>query len=152
VAPATGSTYRGALGAYNVGSLGYSINTLTVDSRTGWAYAASWDGPPSHVLVLDKDQLIAEIPVGNDVRGIAVDEPHDYIYAVNARSATLSVIRATEVITTLETGGSEPREIVVDETRGYIYVTSGGGVAVFGFEMEIDKPSFWQTFLPWTGK
>ncbi len=133
----------------DVGSMGYSINTITVDSRKNRLYAASWDGPPSHVVVIEGAEVIAEIPVGYDVRGIAVDETHDYVYAANYRSDTLSVIRGTEVITTLETGGLGPWDIEVDERRGYIYVTNSNsaGVAVFGFA-DSDTATGWRQFLP----
>ncbi|MEZ4616900.1 MAG: YncE family protein [Caldilineaceae bacterium] len=133
----------------DVGSMGYSINTIAVDSRKNWLYAASWDGPPSHVVVIEEDKVVAEIPVGYDVRAVAVDETHDYVYAANYRSDTLSVIRGTEVITTLVTGGLGPWDIAVDEKRGYIYVTNGNSasVAVFGFD-EADTPSFWQRYFP----
>ena len=83
------------------------------------------------------------------VRGIAVDETHDYVYAANYRSSNLSIIRGTEVITTVETGGLGAWKIAVDEKRGYVYVTNSNSasVAVFGFP-ETAPPSFWQRFLP----
>lgn len=140
---------RQAFHPIDVGGLGYSINTIAVDAQRNWLYAASWDGPPSHVLVIEKDKIIAELPVGEDVRGIAVDETHDYVYAANYRSSNLSIIRGTEVITTVETGGLGAWKIAVDEKRGYVYVTNSNSasVAVFGFP-ETAPPSFWQRFLP----
>jgi len=138
----------------DLGSLGYSINTLAVDSRKNWAYVASWEKLTSHVIVVNQDKIVTAIPVGEDVRGIAVDATHDYVYATNYRSDTLSVIRDTQVITTLTTGGLGPWAIAVDEKRGYVYVvnSNSASIAVFGFDQPVDKPSFWQTFLPWLGK
>lgn len=63
----------------------------------------------------------------------------------------LSIIRGTEVLTTVSTHGRGPSYITVDEERGYIYVSNADShsVAVFGFEEE-DKvsPSLWQQFFP----
>lgn len=128
---------------------------LAVDPKRGWAYAGSWDGPPSHVLVIDQDQVIAELPVGFDARHIAVDQTHDYVYVANRLTGDLSIIRGTEVITTLPTGGVGPSFISVDEPHGYIYVSNadyGGSISVFGFDTAADEPSFWQQFLPWLEK
>ncbi|MEZ4660010.1 MAG: YncE family protein [Caldilineaceae bacterium] len=137
----------------DVGSLGYSINTIAMDSQKHRLYAASWDGPPSHVIVIEGATVVAEIPVGNDVRGLAIDHTHDYVYATNYRSDTLSIIRGTEVITTVETGGLGPFEITVDEKRGYIYVSNSNSasVAVFGFE-EGNAALDWRQFLPFIEK
>ena len=141
---------RQVLHPIDVGGAGYSINTIALDARRNWLYAASWDGPPSHVLVIEKDKILAALPVGEDVRDVAVDETHDYVYAANYRSNNLSIIRGTEVITTVATGGLGPWQIAVDEPRGYIYVTNSNSasVAVFGFAEEIGTPSLWQRFLP----
>ena len=126
---------------------------LAIDPKRGWTYVGSWDGPPSHVLVLDRNQLVAKLPVGYDARHIAVDQTHDYVYVANRLSGALSVIRGTEVITHLSTRGVGPSFISVDEKQGYIYVSNadyGGSIAVFGFdEQETQEPDFWQTWLPW---
>ena len=71
------------------------------------------------------------------------------LYVTNYRSGTLSVIRGTEIVATLETHGEGAWYIGVDEIRGYIYVSNADShsVAVFGFP-ETAPPSFWQRFLP----
>lgn len=128
---------------------------LAIDPQRAWAYAGSWDGPPSHVLVLDRDQVIATLPVGFDARHIAVDPTHDYVYVADRLSGAISVIRGTEVITHLLTGGVGPSYISVDEQRGYIYVSNADSpsIAVFGFDdPPADKPTFWQALLPWLTK
>jgi len=126
-----------------------STRDLAVDAHTGWAYVTSWNGNPSHVAVVDKDTVIAAIPVGEDPYAVAVDETHDYVYVANRLSGSLSVIRGTVVITTMSTEGWGPSYITLDEERGYIYVSNADShsVAVFGFP-ESEQPSLWQRFLP----
>ena len=129
----------------------YSLNNVAVDTKRNWAYVSSWDGPPSHVAVVNKDKVIADIEVpGYDLRGIVYDATHDYIYVANRLSGTMSIIRGTEVITTVSTGGMEPAYITVDENRGYIYVsnTFSHSVAVFGYEAKPQETSARKHFLP----
>jgi DNA-binding beta-propeller fold protein YncE len=126
---------------------------LAVDSRTGWAYVTAWNDHPSQVAVVDKDKIIAAITVGEDPYAVAVDETHDYVYVANRLSGSLSVIRGTEVITTLSTMGSGPSYITVDEARGYIYVSNADShsVAVFGFDQPPPQP-LWRRFFPFIGR
>jgi len=129
----------------------YSLNNVAVDTKRNWAYATSWDGPPSHVAAVHKDKVIADIEVpGYDLRGIVYDATHDYIYVANRLSGSMSIIRGTEVITTMSTGGMGPTYITVDEERGYIYVSNADthSVAVFGYESEPNEKSAWKRFLP----
>ena len=127
-----------------------STRDLAVDARTGWAYVTAWNGNPSHVAVVDKDTVIATIPVGEDPYAVAVDETHDYVYVANRLSGSLSVIRGTAVITTMSTAGWGPSYITLDEERGYIYVSNADShsVAVFGYPAEAEPPAWWQRFLP----
>jgi len=119
----------------NVGKDGHSLNALAIDTRHNWLYATSWEEPTGQVLVLEEDKVIASIPVGRDPRDVVVDATHDYVYVVNRLSGSLSVIRGTEVITTVGTEGWGPTFITLDEQRGYIYVSNSdsASVAVFGF-------------------
>ncbi len=115
----------------------YVLNQVTVDERDGLAYVGGWGTPRDNVLfVVRAGEVITEIPVGYDPRQIVVDETHDYVYVVNRMEGSMSVIRDTQVITTLSTGGIGPMHLAVDETRGYIYVSNATNhsVAVFGFD------------------
>lgn len=127
---------------FEASALGYSLNHIAVDEKRNLAYATSWDGPPSHVLVVQQDQLLAALPVGYDPRAVVVDETHDYVYVANRLSGSMSVIRGTEVITTVDTMGWGATYITVDEPRGYIYVSNSDSpsIAVFGFDEEANKP------------
>ena len=118
-----------------VGKAGHHINRIAIDPRRNWAYATSWEEPTSQVLVLAEDKLIATIPVGRDPRDVVVDETHDYVYVVNRLTGSMSIIRGTEVITTVGTEGWGPTFITLDEQRGYLYVSNSdsASVAVFGF-------------------
>lgn len=133
-------------------NLNLSLNHVAVDTKRNWAYVTSWDGPPSHVIVAQKDKVIATLEVpGYDVRDVVYDATHDYIYVANRLAGSMSIIRGAEVITTMNTGGVGPTFITVDERRGYIYVSNATdhSIAVFGYDAPPDgQPSFWQRFLP----
>ncbi len=133
-------------------NLNLSLNHVAVDTKRNWAYVTSWDGPPSHVVVAQKDKVIAVLEVpGYDVRDVVYDATHDYIYVANRLAGNMSIIRGTEVITTLNTGGVGPTYITVDEKRGYIYVSNADthSIAVFGYDAPPDgQPPFWRRFLP----
>lgn len=132
--------------------LNLSLNHVAVDTKRNWAYVTSWDGPPSHVVVAHKDKVIAVLEVpGYDARDVVYDATHDYIYVANRLADNMSIIRGTEVITTLGTGGVGPTYITVDEKRGYIYVSNATdhSIAVFGYDAPPDgQPPFWRRFLP----
>ncbi len=116
---------------------GRVLNQVTVDERYGLAYVGAWTDPPDNALIVVREgEVVAEIPVGYDPRQIVVDETHDYVYVVNRMEGSMSVIRDTQVITTLSTGGIDPMHLAVDEARGYIYVSNATthSVAVFGFD------------------
>lgn len=131
--------------------LSLSLNSVAVDTNRNWGYVGSWDGPPSHVIAVHKDKIMAVIEVpGYDERGVIYDQTHDYIYVANRLSGSMSIIRGTEIITTLATGGFGPAYITVDEKRGYIYVsnTITHSIAVFGYEAETGEKPRWTDFLP----
>ena len=127
----------------------YPLNFVEVDSTRNFAYVGVQDGPPSNLVVIQKNQVVTTLKVGFDPQYAVYDETHDYLYVTNYRSGTLSVIRGTEIVATLETHGEGAWYIGVDEERGYIYVSNADShnVAVFGFAKS-EQPSLWQRFLP----
>ncbi|MCX6050625.1 MAG: hypothetical protein NT075_36505 [Chloroflexi bacterium] len=131
-----------------------ALNHIVVDAKHNLAYASYWGAEGNIVAVVRQDQVLAEIPVGHDPRQMAVDTLRDYIYVANRLDGTMSVIRGTEVITTLDTGGAGAEFIAVDERRGYVYVSNSDShtIAVFGYDQPVAKPALWQTFLAWLGK
>ena len=129
----------------------YGLNSVGVETKRNWAYATSWDGPPSHVVVLQKDKVIKEIEVpGYDIRDVVYDATYDYVYVANRLSGSMSIIRGTKVITTVSTGGIGPTYITVDEKRGYVYVSNADthSVAVFGYHPQPNEGLSWKRFLP----
>ena len=126
-----------------------NLGCLTIDPVRSWTYVCAWTGRPSHVLVVNQDELIAEILVEHWPEVAAYDTTHDYLYVAHYDPTYLSVIRGTELITTIDIIGYGTMGLLVDEERGYIYVANadGGTVSVFGFD-EPATPS-WRGFLPW---
>lgn len=124
---------------------------IVIDAQRGLAYV-SRDAKPN-IVVLRQDEVVAELFTSHDAREMAVDPRRDYVYVAN-REGTLSVLRGSEVITTLVTGGIGASYLSIDVRRGYIYVVNSdsNSVAVFGFEDEADPPSLWQLFLPWLNR
>lgn len=137
-------------------NLGYTnpLNCIVVDPKHGWAYVCSWMAEASRILVVDKDQLVAAIPVAKSPAALAVDSKHDYVYVGHYDPTNLSVIRGTELITTLNIVGYGTSDVIVDEDRGYIYTANGDdrSVDVFSFDPPIAQPASWRAFLPWLGK
>ncbi len=125
-----------------------SIGCLAVEPQRGWAYVCSWK-ERSYALVIDKDELLAEIPIAHWPDSAAVDTAHDYVYIAHYDPTNVSVIRGTELITTLNIIGFGTSEIVVDEERGYFYTMNAddGTISVFGFREETRDAS-WFGFLP----
>ena len=133
----------------NEGNRYGTVRALDIDTRTNFAYVTTWKTGENRVLLIDKDQIIAEMPVYDDPAAIAVDETHDYVYVLNRLVGAMSIIRGTEVITTISTQGWGPSYITLDEERGYIYVSNADShsVAVFGFA-DSDTATSWRHFLP----
>lgn len=142
----------GELSRLRLKTLGYgTLRDVVVDAKRGWAYVGTW-GTPSQVLVIEKDQILAELPVAEDPLALAVDETHDYVYVASRLANVFTVIRGTEVITAMRHDGIGSSQIVVDEPKGYIYVLNpdyGGSVSIFRVGVAQPPPPFWETFLPW---
>lgn len=130
----------------------FGLEDIGYDQTRDLAYVtATRDTVPSVVLVMRKDEIIAEIPVHYDGADLAIDEKRNYVYVSNTNSRTLSIIRGTEVITTLSTGGRHPMDVTVDEKSGLVYVPnlSNRSVAIFWFEEQYSEAALrWQSFLP----
>lgn len=105
----------------------------------GLAYVLTGNGG---VVVLDGPRLVEVIPWPDTYYRDRFKFTHGAIHPhtgqvyVTDEAGMVHVIRGTEVITTLSTGGVGPANLAVDERRGYIYVTNADShrIAVFGFE------------------
>ncbi len=137
-----------------LGKMGHNpINDfIVVDPTRDLAYVGIQSYPPSKLIALHQGKIVEILYVDFDPQFALYDKTHDYLYATNYRSRTMTVIRGTQIITTVETGGSGPQYIGIDEERGYIYVSNADShsVAVFGFEEE--APSLWEQFFPFLVK
>jgi DNA-binding beta-propeller fold protein YncE len=127
---------------------------VVVDAKHNLAYASYWGADGNIVAVVREDKVLAELPVGHSPGQIAVDTMRDFVYVPNRLAGTMTVIRGTEVITTLHTEGAGSGYVAVDERRGYVYVSNSDShtITVFGYDPVEDKTVLWQTFLPWLGQ
>ncbi|MCB0086212.1 MAG: hypothetical protein KDE47_34965, partial [Caldilineaceae bacterium] len=120
-----------------LGQMGYyPVNDfIAVDPTRDLAYVGIQRRGPSEVVVLRKGEIVDILRVGFDPQYAIYDARHDYMYIANYHSGTMTVVRGTSIIATLETGGAGPRYIGVDEKRGYIYVSNADdhSIAVFGY-------------------
>jgi DNA-binding beta-propeller fold protein YncE len=122
---------------------------IKVNPRTNLVYASHIGTEHTGVGIIQGSEVVTNITIPGEPREIAVDEKHDYVYIANYKRGELTVIRGTDIITTLSTGGWGSWDIGVDEERGYIYVSNADShsIAVFGFD-EPATPTFWQRFFP----
>jgi len=120
------------------------MRDIAVDARHNLVYASRTGSTHSGVSVIHDRDVITEILIPGEPREMAVDETHGYVYVANYRRGEMSVIRGTEMITTLPTGGWGTWDIGVDEKWGYIYVSNADShsIAVFGFDnSSVDAPA-----------
>ncbi|MCB9137192.1 MAG: hypothetical protein H6642_02455 [Caldilineaceae bacterium] len=133
-----------------------SLGCLSVDPTRGWSYVCGWsiEEEAGYMLVVDKDELIAEIPLQQSWPVMStVDVAHDYVYVANYDPTYFSVIRGAEFITTVDIIGFGTMNMLVDEERGYVYTANadGGTVSVYGFDSTTRPPTFWD-FFPFVGR
>src|SRR5579862_10027328 len=91
----------------------------TTDERDGAAFPA---GAACRIDSVAPWRQVAEIPVGLDPEGIAVDVARRRAFVACSRSDFVSVVdlEAHEVITRIETG-AEPIDIGLDEQTGRVF-------------------------------
>ena len=120
---------------------------ITVDPKRDLAYVCSLMDQ-SKIVVVSKEGIVDAISVRKWPESIASDRKHDYIYVGHYDPTYLSVIRGTELITTLDIIGHGTSNVIVDEEHGYIYTANAddGSISVFGFEET--QPSLWEQFFP----
>ncbi len=128
-----------------------NLDCITVDPKRELAYVCSWMDQ-SNIIVVSKEGIEGVIPVKKWPESIAIDHKHDYIYVGHYDPTYLSVIRGTELITTLDIIGYGTSNVIVDEEKGYIYTANAddGTISIFGFEEEV--PSLWEQFFPFMAK
>ncbi len=97
---------------------------VVANSQTGYVYITNGN----EVAVFQDDRLIANLPTTAATGprpSLAVDENGDWVYVVNQYDDSVTVIRGTEVVTTVETAGREPCDVIVEPRSGWAYVVSG---------------------------
>lgn len=126
------------------------ISGMGWDPKREILYLGMQDSP--FALALRKGRAPQELRIVAGSRSILYDATHDYIYTADYNGPSLSVIRGTQVLATLPTGGRGPWDVGVDEVRGYVYVSNANqnSVTVYGYEHE--PSSRWKTFLPWIAR
>jgi YVTN family beta-propeller protein len=99
---------------------------MVYEQRNGadYVYVANPDHDTVSVVSANSGNRLAEIPVGNEPRGLALDG-FGYLWVTNKESATLSIISTTslQVVNTLPgPPGSRPHGIVIDTQANRAYV------------------------------
>ena len=104
------------------------------DPKRDIIYVGLRESPYSLAIHKNRDPQELRIVAGS--MAFVYDETRDYIYSADYNGPSMSVIRGTEVLTTIHTGGRGPKDVAVDEERGYIYVSNADShsVSVFGFD------------------
>jgi len=98
-------------------------HAVAANPKTGYVYVV--DGT-RHISVFQEDRLIVTLPMEhNSIPALAVDEEGDWVYVTNKYANSVTVIRGTEVITTLEIAGEWPTDVAVEPQSGWAYVVSG---------------------------
>jgi len=95
--------------------------------RTGYVYITNEYGDYVFVLSgLERVERVATLRTGGEeADALAVDEERGWVYVVNKGNDSVTVIRGTEIITTVEVAGREPFDVVVEPRKGWAYVVSG---------------------------
>ncbi|MCB0046945.1 MAG: hypothetical protein KDD92_16095 [Caldilineaceae bacterium] len=126
---------------------GFGDDDMEIDPHTNLLYM-SHDGVKNGVMVISGTEVITDISIPGSPKPVAIDETHGYVYVGGYYSGDLTVIRGTEVITTISTGLWGAWDIAVDEERGYIYMTLADSHAVAVFSFEEPETSPWFNFFP----
>lgn len=119
------STSDGSLKSkVSAGATGESV--VAVSSATSMVYVSSGTLNGT-VTVIDgnKDQMVAQIPVGETPVGIAIDETADRIYVADQHSATISVIdgASNQVIATWQPREGNVWKLAVDPALNRLYAS-----------------------------
>lgn len=90
---------------------------LLSDGRT--MVAANMINNTATIVIPSQNRIIAEIPVGNDPRGVAITLDDTRALVTNRVSGTLSVISVGDarVVNTIELGGTFPYGVVIGDNR-----------------------------------
>lgn len=96
---------------------------VATNTHTGYTYVLNGF---QHIAVFQETQLLALLPIGNQGTPyyLATDETQDWLYVVNTREDSVTVIQGTEVITTVAVAGRNIKGVAVT-SRGWAYIISG---------------------------
>ncbi|MEM7130698.1 MAG: hypothetical protein AAF702_30515 [Chloroflexota bacterium] len=125
---------------------------IMVDPTRELVYVCVWREDGYYVLVMTKEGLQTAIPVKKRPESIVRDGKHDYIYVGHYDPTRLSIIRETELITTLEVHGFGTSDIFFDEATDTIYTANvdDSSISIFRYPEE-EEQSSWLNFLPFIG-
>jgi YVTN family beta-propeller protein len=115
---------------------------IGVDTHLNRIYVASRDNDVVYVLDGTTDDVLAEIPVGDEPFGIAANSVTHKVYVANFRSNDVSVIDATThtVIKTISLSPyGEPTYVAINEdtNRVFIPLHADGRVAVIHGDYDV---------------
>lgn len=124
--------------------LGYTAFGVAVDTETDTIYAAEYQG--SQVAIIDgaNNTVTGEIPLpaGSDPVGVAVDPAAGLVYVADKGTGAISLINmATDAVSTLASGMTQPYGLALDTGTGTLYATAVSASEGLGVTYVIDTAS-----------
>ena len=106
---------------------GIAPQQVEVHPGNGLVYVRNHKGT---ITIIDHTDVSASIPVGLpwSLAEMAIEPMTGYVYV--AGGASLAIIDGTELLTTLDLGGSVIDALAADVTSGYVYVAQQSGITV----------------------
>jgi len=90
---------------------------MVVHYQTGYIYVTN---SVNRVGILHETDEIATIETGRRPEALAVNQETGYVYVANRYSDTTTIIRNTEIITTINVAGQEPSDVAIDTKSGWL--------------------------------
>jgi YVTN family beta-propeller protein len=108
--------------------VGISPQSISVNPATGYIYISDYNG----TTIVSGTQVVANLSIptaDNGTKFFGVNPTTGYVYIVNRDANLVTIVSATQVITTFATGWY-PAAIGINPTSSYIYIVNGYGESV----------------------
>ncbi len=110
----------------------FSSNTLALAEDNRTLVAANMLNNTVSIVIPLQGDVLAEIPVGHDPRGVALAQDDSLALVVNRGDSTLSIVGVREqtVLDTISLGGVWPYAIISDGALAYISLQGSDEIAI----------------------